>query len=156
MLTDDLDLTTFADAARFPVFHDLMTAQGTTFANYFVTDSLCCPSRASILRGQYVHNHGVKGNVEPRGGFARWQALGRDTSTMATWLHDDGYRTALFGKYLNGYPDTVARTYVPPGWDEWASPSGGNPYSEFNYQLNENGSLHRYGTRCRRDISSTG
>jgi arylsulfatase A-like enzyme len=92
-----------------------------------------------------VHNHGVLDNLPPDGGFEHWQELGRDTSTVATWLHDAGYRTAMFGKYLNGYPNTVTPNYVPPGWDDWASPSAGNPYAEYNYQLNENGRLHRYG-----------
>jgi arylsulfatase A-like enzyme len=148
VLTDDLDLTSYtSDAQRFPQFHRLMATQGTTFTNAFVTDSLCCPSRASILRGQYVHDHGVESNLPPVGGFERWQQLGRDRSTVATWLHAAGYRTALFGKYLNGYPNTVAPTYVPPGWDQWASPSAGNPYAEFNYQLNENGTLRDYGAR---------
>ncbi len=147
VLTDDLDLTEYADPQAFPAFHDLLTTQGTTFSNYFVTDSLCCPSRSSILRGQYVHNHDVEGNLPPNGGFEHWQQLGRDSSTIATWVHDAGYRTALFGKYLNGYPTTVARTYVPPGWDDWASPSGGNPYAEYNYQLNENGTLKNYGAQ---------
>ncbi len=146
VLTDDLDLTSYtSDPARFPVFHRLMATQGTTFADAFVTDSLCCPSRASILRGQYVHDHGVQDNLPPAGGFEHWQELGRDSSTIATWLHAAGYRTGLFGKYLNGYPDTVAPTYVPPGWDDWVSPSGGNPYAEYNYQLNENGKLRNHG-----------
>jgi arylsulfatase A-like enzyme len=144
VLTDDLDLTTYLDAKRFPKFHDLMTAPGTTFSNYFVTDSLCCPSRASILRGQYVHNHDVEGNLPPTGGFEHWQELHRDGSTVATWLHDAGYRTGLLGKYLNGYPHTVSPTYVPPGWDTWASPAAGNPYAEYNYTLNEDGKLRRY------------
>jgi arylsulfatase A-like enzyme len=62
-------------------------------------------------------------------------------------MHDAGYRTGLLGKYLNGYPNTVDPTFVPPGWDEWDSPtSGGNPYSEYNYRLNENGNLVRYGS----------
>ena len=103
VLTDDLDLTSYtSDPARFPKFQQLMASQGTTFTNYFVTDSLCCPSRSSILRGQYVHNHGVQGNLPPGGGFERFQQLHRDTSTVATWLHGAGYETALFGKYLNG------------------------------------------------------
>ncbi len=148
VLTDDLDLTSYtANPARFPQVNALLTRQGTTFSNAFVTDSLCCPSRASILRGQYVHDHGVLDNLPPNGGFEHWQQLGRDSSTVATWLHAAGYRTALFGKYLNGYPNTVAPNYVPPGWDDWASPSAGNPYAEYNYQLNENGRLHRYGAQ---------
>ena len=36
---------------------------------------------------------------------------------------------------------------MPPGWDDWASPRGGNPYAEYNYQLNENGTLEQYGTQ---------
>jgi len=148
ILTDDLDLTSYTTDARwFPQFHRLMAERGTTFTNAFVTDSLCCPSRASILRAQYVHDHGVLDNLPPNGGFEHWQQLGRDTSTVATWLHAAGYRTALFGKYLNGYPHTAAPTYVPPGWDDWASPSAGNPYAEYNYQLNENGTLHDYGAK---------
>jgi N-acetylglucosamine-6-sulfatase len=146
IVADDLDLASYtADPALFPKVHDLMAEQGTTFSNAFVTDSLCCPSRASILRGQYVHNHGVEDNTLPKGGFETWHALGRETSTVATWMHQAGYRTALFGKYLNGYPNTVSPTYVPPGWDDWASPAEGNAYAEYNYQLNENGHLHDYG-----------
>ncbi len=148
VLTDDLDLTSYTtNSQRFPKIHQLLEQQGTTVSNAFVTDSLCCPSRASILRGQYVHSHGVKDNLPPNGGFEHWQQLRRDSSTLATWLHGAGYRTALFGKYLNGYPHTVAPTYIPPGWDDWASPSAGNAYAEYNYQLNENGTLHRYGAR---------
>jgi N-acetylglucosamine-6-sulfatase len=144
VVTDDLDLTSFLNAKRFPKFHDLMTRRGTTFSNYFVVDSLCCPSRASILRGQYVHNHDVEGNIPPNGGFEHWQELRRDRSTVATWLHDAGYRTGLLGKYLNGYPNTASPTYVPPGWDTWASPAAGNAYAEYNYKLNENGTLRLY------------
>ena len=146
ILADDLDLTSYTDPAKFPKFNALMTEQGTTFSNYFVTDSLCCPSRSSILRGEYVHNHGVHGNVPPKGGFEHFHELGNENSTIATWMHAAGYHTGLLGKYLNGYPSTVARTYVPPGWDDWVSPSGGNPYAEYNYQLNDNGTLVRHGT----------
>lgn len=146
ILADDLDLTSYADPAKFPKFHSLMTEQGTTFSNYFVTDSLCCPSRSSILRGEYVHNHGVHGNVPPQGGFEHFHKLGDESSTIATWMHAAGYHTGLLGKYLNGYPSTVAPTYVPPGWDDWVSPSGGNPYAEYNYQLNHNSTLARHGT----------
>src|SRR5207249_11488194 len=41
------------------------------------------------------------------------------------------------GKYLNGYPNTAPDLYVPPGWSEWYSPVGGNPYGEYNYDLDE-------------------
>jgi N-acetylglucosamine-6-sulfatase len=147
ILTDDLDATTYLDPTRFPAIQDLMVSQGVSFSDFFVDESLCCPSRASILRGQYVHNDGVLGNGGDTGGFARFHALGDESSTVATWLHARGYRTALFGKYLNGYPQSVAPAYVPPGWDEWASPSGGNPYAEYHYELNEDGKLVEYGNQ---------
>ena len=115
ILTDDLD----ARSLEFmPNVAELLGRQGTTFANAFVTTPLCCPSRASILRGQYAHNHGVLGNGRESGGFDAFSRFGQDQSTIATWLQAAGYRTALVGKYLNGYAEGVM-PYVPPGWDEW-------------------------------------
>ena len=99
ILTDDED----SDLHAFmPKTKALLHEQGTTFDTYFVTYSLCCPSRATTLRGQYPHSTGVRGNTPPLGGFETFRALGRETSTIATWLRDAGYRTAMFGKYLNG------------------------------------------------------
>lgn len=144
ILVDDLD-SSLVDPRYMPNLKRLMTDQGATFSNYFVDVSLCCPSRSSILRGQYAHNSGVYSNVAPSGGFQLFHARGLEDSTVATWLQAAGYRTALFGKYLNGYPDTVDDTYVPPGWDDWASPAKGDPYAEFGYTLNENGKLVDYG-----------
>ena len=80
----------------------LIADQGTTFDNSFVNYSLCCPSRATFLTGQYVHNHGVLGNAPPNGGFARFQAL-HGNNNLAVWLQEAGYYTAMIGKYLNGY-----------------------------------------------------
>ena len=128
-----------------------LRSRGTTFTNYVVTDSLCCPSRASIFTGCYPHNTGIFTNVGPDGGFALFHARGEETDTFATRLQDRGYRTALMGKYLNGYTaqgrvDGKPR-YVPPGWTEWDV--AGNGYSEFDYNLNENGKLVHYGSRPR-------
>lgn len=146
VLTDDLDLN-LGTLEQLPSLKAMLAEQGVTFTHMFVSESLCCPSRSSIQRGQYVHNHQVLGNSPPEGGFEKFHALGEDQSTIGTWLQAAGYRTGLMGKYLNGYPDTVAPTYVPPGWDEWDSPAAGNPYSEFNYTLNENGILVAYGSQ---------
>jgi arylsulfatase A-like enzyme len=145
ILTDDLDQTLYLDRSRYPKVNSLLVEEGTTFSNYFVTDSLCCPSRSSLLRGQYVHNHDVRSNKPPLGGFEKFHTNGDEKSTIATWMHDAGYRTGLLGKYLNGYPNGADATFVPPGWDEWASPIGNGGYSEYNYRLNENGTLVPYG-----------
>jgi arylsulfatase A-like enzyme len=141
ILTDDLDTRLFA---RMPRLESLLSDHGTTFANGFVSLSLCCPSRSSILRGQYAHNTGVYTNAPPGGGYQTFHDLGRESSTVATWLRSSGYRTVLLGKYLNGYPGTEGAGYIPPGWNEWYSLTGGAKY--FDYRLNENGSLVAYGS----------
>jgi N-acetylglucosamine-6-sulfatase len=145
VVTDDLERNLYFDASKFPKSSSILVDQGTTFTNYFVTDSLCCPSRASILRGQYVHNHDVRSNRPPLGGFEKFHGNDDEKSTIATWLHDAGYRTGLLGKYLNGYPNGADRAFVPPGWDVWASPIGSGGYAGYNYRLNENGNLVPYG-----------
>jgi arylsulfatase A-like enzyme len=141
ILTDDLDA---AEVAYMPHLKKLMIDQGISFSNYLISVSLCCPSRTSILCGQYAHNTGILSNGGSRGGFETAYRLGVEKSTIATWLQAAGYRTALFGKYLNGYPREASQTYIPPGWTAWASAVAGKPYSQFNYTLNENGKSVEY------------
>jgi arylsulfatase A-like enzyme len=110
-----------------------LVEKDTSFENAIVTDPVCCPSRATALRGQYTHNHQIKGTKPPAGGWEKFRDLGLGESTVATWLQEAGYSTAHIGKYLNGYLNT---TYVPPGWDEWHASNGGGYY---DFTLNENG-----------------
>ncbi len=138
ILTDDQNLS---DVDSMPNVLSLISEQGTAFSNYFVNVSLCCPSRASILLGQNAHNHQVYSNLPPDGGFERFYELGHENSTLATWLQAAGYHTALFGKYLNGYPGDLD-THVPPGWTEWYGVIG----SYFDYRINENGKIISYGS----------
>ena len=126
-----------------PKVKKLIEQEGTTFTNFFVPYPLCCPSRVSILRGQYPHNTEVLGNLPPEGGFLTARRLQRETSTIATWLRDAGYRTAFYGKYLNGYAETDAPA---PGWDEWHA-ANDDGYFNVNYKLNENGEVATYGDR---------
>jgi N-acetylglucosamine-6-sulfatase len=117
----------------------LIGAQGTTFDNNFVSLSLCCPSRSTFLTGQYAHNHGVLTNSPPNGGFAKLD----HTNTLAVWLQNAGYNTALVGKYLNGYGKKGQETLIPPGWTEFHA---GVNLSYLNWTLNDNGTLVRYGS----------
>ena len=138
ILTDDLAYRDLSPAMleQMPNLREEVIEEGTTFENSFVTNSLCCPSRATTLRGQYVHNHQVLSNEPPRGGFQKFRFLGHENSTMATWLQEDGYRTSFFGKYLNGY----GGTYIPLGWDEWHGLSG----NFLTNSINENGAVIDY------------
>jgi N-acetylglucosamine-6-sulfatase len=112
---------------------------GTTFTQAFVENPLCCPSRVTILTGQLSHTTGIYGNGN---GFAKFRASGLDRSTIATWLHAAGYRTALTGKYVNGYCAADA-AYVPPGWDRWlvfTGPAGAcGQGGYYGYTLSNNG-----------------
>jgi N-acetylglucosamine-6-sulfatase len=141
ILTDDQDVATMAYMPRVKAW---MVDQGLTFSNMFVTYSVCCPSRASILTGQYPHNHDNLFNNAPLGGFEKFRDQGREASTVGTWLQAAGYRTAFIGKYLNGYADPRDRGYVPPGWDEWYVVNAG-PTRYFNYRMTENGRVAYYG-----------
>ena len=87
--------------------NSLIGDQGATFQNSFVNYSLCCPSRATFLTGQYEHNHGVTDNTAPTGGFGRFESLHGDNN-LAVWLQDAGYYTAMIGKYLNDYANQPA------------------------------------------------
>jgi arylsulfatase A-like enzyme len=118
----------------------LIGARGVTFQRSFVNYSLCCPSRATFLTGQYMHNHRVAGNTPPSGGFTRFEAL-HANNNLAVWLHRAGYYTALVGKYLNGY---VNQPLVPPGWSEWHA-AAPDDQAVYGYILNENGTKTFHG-----------
>ena len=128
VMTDDLDEHSMEQLGG---IQQVMGSNGTTFKNAYVTYPLCCPSRATILRGQYPHNHGIVGNVPPLDGEAKFRNSGFDQSTVATWLNDAGYQTKYIGKYMNGYNDL----YKPPGWDEWFVLQG----DESKNQVNDDG-----------------
>jgi N-acetylglucosamine-6-sulfatase len=127
VLTDDQRADTAASAIM-PLLQAEIRGSGVDFPNGLAPNPVCCPSRASILSGQYSHTNGVLQNrvgdpLDPTGSIEAFA----DGSTLATWLDGAGYHTGLFGKYLNGYrqfSDAWAAThggvhYVPPGWDRW-------------------------------------
>lgn len=138
ILTDDMRAD---DLPFLPHVQSLLVEQGATFNTFAATSPGCAPARASILRGQYPHNHGLLRGSGDVGGADVFQELGNEESNVATWLQEAGYRTALIGKYINGYGDTIEPTYIPPGWDFWAGITR-EGYSRF--EINENGELLRY------------
>ncbi|MDQ2983945.1 MAG: sulfatase [Actinomycetota bacterium] len=134
--TDD---QTLEELAVLPKTRRLIGDEGVTFDNNFDSFSLCCPSRATLLTGQYSHNNGVRGNQLPEGGYYKLDS----TNTLAVWLQRGGYYTAHVGKYLNGYGTRNPRE-IPPGWSDWHGAVDPSTYRYYNYTLNENGILHTY------------
>ena len=61
ILTDD---QTYSELATMPNTQLLIANQGVTFTRAYASYPLCCPSRATLLTGQYMHNHGVRGNFD--------------------------------------------------------------------------------------------
>jgi len=137
VLTDD---QRWDELVGMPSIQRLLVAHGTNFTNAFTTDPLCCPSRASILTGTYPHTTGVYRNNGRHGGWTAFRERA-EASTIATWLQNGGYHTAMFGKYFNGYRTTE----IPPGWDRIIALTSPGP-GYVDYAVNDDGTEVQYGT----------
>jgi N-acetylglucosamine-6-sulfatase len=138
VMTDD---QAQADVAHMPNVRRLLARQGTTFADAVDSFPLCCPSRATFITGQYAHNHGVAGNFHPFG----WYGMKHRANTLPAWLQQAGYRTALIGKWLNGYGARDAHGEVPAGFDIWRGLLDVSAYDYYNFVMNRNGKLKTWG-----------
>jgi N-acetylglucosamine-6-sulfatase len=130
IMTDDQRV---ADLAFMPQTLAEIGAEGVTFDDAYVSYSLCCPSRATYLTGQYAHNHDVRSNDPSTGGFSHLDG----NHTLPLWLQHapTPYRTGFIGKYLNGYGNSDP-TEVPPGWDEWYGTPTSSGFRMFDYDIN--------------------
>lgn len=105
----------YMDAMPFTQRH--LLDEGIEFTNGITPTALCCPSRASTLTGNLAHTTGVYGIKD--NGYGGWQGFQpSEGDTIATRLDNQGYHTALVGKYLNQFKSAPAN-YTPPGWDEF-------------------------------------
>ena len=135
LLTDD---QTLEEMSGLPQTSSLIGGRGTTFSRAYVSYPLCCPSRAAILTGQYMHDNGVHGNSPPTGGWQRYDERGLEQRDLPNWLRGAGYHNVQVGKYLNGYNGSL-----PPAWDEWYGklseydPSVHGARLYFNYRVRE-------------------
>jgi N-acetylglucosamine-6-sulfatase len=136
---------------RMPEVHKRIVDRGLRFPNAYISESVCAPSRASILTGMYPHNTGVWMNGQPpylyhdresHGGLKVFREEGLEEHTVATWLEKSGYRTGLIGKYMNGYD----ASYVPPGWAYWAGRDTAGSGT------NENGNVRDYSGQFMTDV----
>ena len=144
VMLDDVS-TGYMDAM--PTVRRKIANRGVEFVNGITPTSLCCPSRAATLSGKLAHTTGVYGNLPAHGGWATFKATEDDT--IATHLKDAGYRTGLFGKYLNGFGDSPSG-YVPAGWNEF---QGFRQIGYYNWTLG--GTVEEsYGDRPVKDYST--
>lgn len=108
-------------------------------ATQFTTSPLCCPSRATLLTGQYVHNHQTINNSLSGGCYAtHWRHSVEPTATLPVYFQRRGYQTFYAGKYLNRYTANA----VPAGWSQWFGLHGNSRYR--NFTLTENGVRRSY------------
>jgi arylsulfatase A-like enzyme len=139
ILLIDLDDTRGDGIDRMPNVAAL-AAQGVTFTNSFAVSPLCAPSRATLVTGLSSEHHGVRALNGPIGGAHLLREQGTDRQTAATWLQAAGYRTGLFGKYVNGYGFGASEQssgpggtyYVPPGWTRWRAMTSPEHYGGVN------------------------
>ncbi len=94
---------------------DRLAREGMRFANCFVTNSLCAPSRATVLTGKYSHQHGTIDNQVPFDG---------SQPTFPKWLQRAGYRTAVVGKWhLQSDPTGFDYWNILPGQGAYHNPA---------------------------------
>ena len=130
VLVDDLRWDAMGFIGRYPFLKtphiDQLRKEGVHFKNAFCTNSLCAPSRATILTGMFPQTNGVNTNQEGR-------ELNPDkTRSFGQILQGEGYETAFIGKWH------MAESNEPrKGWDYWCSFPGQGQY--FGNDLNING-----------------
>jgi len=135
----DVDIT-----ESMPRFRALFKDEGVSFTANLANTPLCGPARALLLAGQYAHNTKVYYNNGPEGGYTPWRAGGFDEKNIGVWLQAAGYRTGIFGKYMNDFPLGAAESFIPKGWDDWRVVLSDREARNHHFTLNENGSLKIY------------
>jgi arylsulfatase A-like enzyme len=140
VMTDD---QTVADVEHMPNVRKLLAARGTSFSHAVDSFPLCCPARATLLTGQYAHNHGVAGNFNPYG----WYGMRARQNTLPRWLQKSGYTTAMVGKWLNGYGALDGHGEIPRGFNIWRGLLDVSAYDYYNYIMNADGRLLSWGDR---------
>ena len=109
-----------------PRTRELIGRRGLTARHFFAHSPICCPSRAQILTGRYLHNlrvHPSQPLADPREDCMHVDGNRVNNKSFALALQSSGYATALFGKYLNNWP---MRQYVPLGFDAFLGNGGGH------------------------------
>lgn len=140
VVLDDADAEIVETLPRLKAFGDA----GLRFTAHFANTPLCGPARATILTGEYAHSTRVYYNNGAEGGYTPWLKGDYDRRNLGPRLQSLGYRTGLFGKYLNDFPNGKPETFVPSGWDDFRAVLSDREAHNDRYTLNENGTLKLY------------
>ena len=144
IVTDD---QAFSTLPHMPHVRRELSEAGVTLENFILNDPICCPSRVTILLGQYRHNHRLELGI-PGGCAFRFFEDHEQQRAIGPVIQTAGYRTGIIGKYLNSYRKYLSRIAttegIPklPGWDDYhilASPS-----DYYDFFMDENGKLVAY------------
>ena len=144
LMTDDQD-TVIGGLEYMPILKKLLMEQGTTFSNFFVHTPVCCPSRASILTGRYLHNIPITNNSKSGNCYGDNWRRNAEKATFAVYANNAGYQTAFAGKYLNAYKDAE----VPPGWDRWMGLIGNTKFYDYSVYVSNKPGIVREETHGR-------
>ncbi len=144
IVTDDQAASTLA---HMPFVERDLVRQGVTFENFILNDPICCPSRVTILLGQYRHNHQLEVG-DPGGCAYRFLDDQNEEQTIGALIQGAGYRTGIVGKYLNSYKNylesRIGKDGNPllTGWDDYHVLAGFTRY--YDFFSDENGELVRH------------
>lgn len=141
VLTDDLNARL---VPYLPRLARLVREQGMALDMHIPTP-VCAPSRATILSGKYAHNSGVKNNGVWTGGVWALRRNGQEGRLLPVWLQGAGYRTGLFGKYINGHDGP--KVDVPQGWDRYVGYAKVTLSRTGVEAIEEDGTIHSLGGR---------
>ncbi|KAI2473328.1 arylsulfatase [Annulohypoxylon bovei var. microspora] len=114
IFTDDQDLH-LGSVDHMPILRKELIEKGTQFNNHYATVAQCCPSRASLLRGQAAHNTNLTDVISPGGNYQKFLVAGENEDYLPHWLVEAGYNAEYLGKFMNGYT-RASYMHAPKGW----------------------------------------
>jgi len=96
---------------------DSIAEHGVRFDNFYVSNPVCMPNRATLMTGRTPSVHGVRHNGIP---------LSLQSNTFVKMLHEGGYRTTLIGKsHLQNFTDNAPMTTPAPVLEGYKAPPDG-------------------------------
>ena len=140
-MTDDQDKSTLAKDYYLPLINKYLVNEGVLYDNFFapvrarrgLTDtqadlqvSVCCPSRVSLLRAQYAHNHNITFVSAPWGGWDVFNQQGYVGQTLPDFLQQAGYNTYYTGKFMNDHTEKNCESLPVSGYVRGLCERGGS------------------------------